>query len=222
MAWRAAWRGAGRSDFPGEEPLTLKRLTLDVIELMDHLGLASAHLAGSSAGGIISMFAAVAHPARVRSLSAFAAIPGLKMSAGHTDYGAWMAGIRDDGVRALLKGSIADRFNMDEVDRDFVVWFLDEAARNDPDLLIRFVGLMSGVDFADRLGEFDCPTLLVVPGGDPNQSMEEYRFCRDSIKGLTMVVYDGKRHHITDAVPRRYAADLLAFLREVRPERSVC
>ncbi len=209
-------RGHGRSEIPGEGQLSLERLTQDVFELMDELGVDRAHLAGSSAGGIIAMHAAVVEPERVATLGGFAAIPGLKMSAGHTDYTAWTTAIQTIGVRAFLSNTITDRFNLDEVDPGFVEWFLDEAAQNNPDLLVRFVTLMSGVDFADRLGEIKCPTLLVVPGGDPNQSMEEYEFCRDAIAGSELVVYDGKRHNITDSDPDRCAKDLLHFLNKHR------
>lgn len=209
-------RGHGNSGIPGEGQLTLDRLTQDVFDLMDEIGVARAHLAGSSAGGIVAMYAAITNPERVQSLGAFAAIPGLKMSAGHTDYNAWINALRNDGVRDFLSRTIDERFNLDEVSADFVNWFLDDAARNDPELLARFVTLMSSVDFADRLGEIRCPTLLVVPGGDPNQSMEEYEFCRDSIGGATLIVYEGKRHNITDSDPERCAEDLLHFLQSQR------
>ena len=207
-------RGHGQSEIPGEGQLSLERLTQDVFDLMDELDIEQAHIAGSSAGGIIAMHATLKAPTRIKSLGAFAAIPGLKMSAGHTDYNAWISAIRDVGVREFLSRTISDRFNVEDVEPGFVDWFLDEAAKNNPELLARFVTLMSGVDFADRIGEIQCPTLMVVPGGDPNQSMEEYEFCRDSIAGSELVVYDGKRHNITDSDPERCAEDLLRFLKE--------
>ena len=44
-------RGHGRSQAPpAEQKLTLDRLVLDVAELLDHLGVAQAHLVGNSAG----------------------------------------------------------------------------------------------------------------------------------------------------------------------------
>ena len=39
-----------------------------------------------------------------------------------------------------------------------------EAAKNDPAWITRFIGLMSTLDWSDRLGEIGCPTLIVVPG----------------------------------------------------------
>ncbi len=44
-------RGHGKSQVPGPEPaLTMGRLVDDTAELLDHLGCASAHIVGNSAG----------------------------------------------------------------------------------------------------------------------------------------------------------------------------
>src|ERR1700682_4398994 len=43
-------RGHGNSEVPSaEQKLTLDRLVTDVVELLDHLGIASAHIVGNSA-----------------------------------------------------------------------------------------------------------------------------------------------------------------------------
>src|SRR4051812_9064151 len=48
-------RGHGRTGVPpAEPPLTMERLVQDVGELMDHLGIGSAHFVGNSAGGYVS------------------------------------------------------------------------------------------------------------------------------------------------------------------------
>ncbi|MFN9154705.1 MAG: alpha/beta fold hydrolase, partial [bacterium] len=73
-------RGHGRSDAGLDQPLTLERLGLDLLELFDHLGIAQAHVMGSSAGGIIAMDAALQAPSRFASLALFAATPGIHPS----------------------------------------------------------------------------------------------------------------------------------------------
>lgn len=205
-------RGHGRSQVPAADQLDLARLVLDLRELMDDLGIEKAHIAGSSAGGIIAMRFAIDHPDRIASLGAFAAIPGLKMSAGHTDYDGWIHAVRSEGIRAFLSRTIEQRFDTSDVHPGFIDWFLSEADRNDADLICRFVGLMAATDFSDEIGGISCPTLAVVPGGDPNQSDEEYAVLRDRIPDCEFVVYPGMRHNITDAVPDRCAIDLLRFI----------
>ena len=52
---RPDMRGHGATAIPGPDQLSLTRLTQDVIELADHLGIKRFHLAGSSAGSIVAI-----------------------------------------------------------------------------------------------------------------------------------------------------------------------
>ena len=71
-------RGHGASQVPpAETPLLLDRLVADVAELLDHLGLAAAHIVGTSAGGYLGQRLAMEQPARLRSLLLFGSTPGL-------------------------------------------------------------------------------------------------------------------------------------------------
>ncbi len=65
-------RGQGRSTL-GERPLGYTRMADDVLGLMDHLGLARAHLVGWSDGGNIGLDIAMRHPERLLKLVAFGA-----------------------------------------------------------------------------------------------------------------------------------------------------
>src|SRR4051794_6416112 len=101
-------RGHGESEVPPPEKFSFERLVRDVIELADHLGCGSLHLAGSSAGAIISMQAAIDHPDRVKSLGCFAASPGLKGT--NIDPQQWIAKIRAVGMRGFFEETIDERF----------------------------------------------------------------------------------------------------------------
>src|SRR5438045_8233488 len=99
-------RGHGRSQIPpAEQPLTLDRLALDVTELLDHLGVAQAHLVGNSAGGYLGQQLAMTRPERVRSLCLFASTPGLK----HSQAPSWIPQIQQKGLSAILAETIRDR-----------------------------------------------------------------------------------------------------------------
>lgn len=50
----------------------------DVCRVLDDLGIASAHIAGQSLGGIISQLMAINHPARVRSMVLFYTVPAFE------------------------------------------------------------------------------------------------------------------------------------------------
>ncbi|MFH1301473.1 MAG: alpha/beta hydrolase [Planctomycetota bacterium] len=204
-------RGHGRSEIPDIlHELTIDRLALDVVELLDELGCESAQVAGSSAGGIVAQQVAITYPHKVGSLALFASKPGMKKS--NIDYGTWLSHIEKKGLRGFLEDTIQIRFDLSQQAPAFIEWFLDESARNDPEFLARFVTLMASVDLRDQLGKIQCPTLIVVPGNDPLGPIDYYQVFRERIPNVEFVVYDGLPHNITDAVPDRCAEELKRFL----------
>ena len=60
-------RGHGASDV-GTVPVTVERFGRDVLALLDHLGIARAHLCGISLGGLTALWVAVHFPERVDRL----------------------------------------------------------------------------------------------------------------------------------------------------------
>ncbi len=65
-------RGHGRSGFDAE-PIGYRLMTRDVLALLDHLGIARAHILGWSDGGIIGLELAIHHPSRVNKIIAYGA-----------------------------------------------------------------------------------------------------------------------------------------------------
>jgi len=202
-------RGHGGSQVPpSDRPLTLDRLVTDVIELMDHLGLANADIVGNSAGGYLGQQLAMNHGGRVRSLMLFGSTPGLKNSQAPS----WIPQIQAKGLRGFLAETIAERLPLDQVDPGLVEWFLDEAAKNDPAYIGKFVLLMANYDWSEEVGHIRCPTLVVVPGAEAIGSTANYEPYRRLVPDVEMRVYDGAPHNICDAFPERCAADALDFL----------
>jgi pimeloyl-ACP methyl ester carboxylesterase len=202
-------RGHGYSEIPAAgQPLTLERLVSDVGELMDHLGLAATHMIGNSAGGYLGQQLAMNHGERVRSLLLFGSTPGLKNSQAPS----WIPQIEKKGLRGFLAETIGERLPLGEVDPGLVEWFLDEAAKNDPAYIGKFVLLMASYDWSAEVGRIRCPTLVVVPGAEPIGSTANYQPFARLVPDVEMRVYDGAPHNICDAFPGRCAADALDFL----------
>jgi pimeloyl-ACP methyl ester carboxylesterase len=201
-------RGHGRSPVPPvDQPLQLDRLVRDVVELLDHLGLEAAHIVGNSAGGYLGQQLAMTRPERVLSLSLFGSTPGLKNSQAPS----WIPQIEAKGLRGFLAETIRDRLPAD-ADPGLVNWFLDEAAKNDPAYIGKFVLLMASYDWSDEVQRIGCPTLVVIPGGETVGSTANYEPFRE-LKEVEIKVYDGLPHNICDAVPDRCAEDVRDFLR---------
>ncbi len=204
-------RGHGQSGIPTAEQMSFKRLGMDVVELLDHLGLASTNLAGSSAGGIVSQSVAINYPERVKSLASYAAPPGMKV--GRQDYNGWLAKIGSKGLAAFLRETIADRMDLSQVEPGFVDWFIAESARNKVESLARFVPAVAVIDHTAELHKIRCPVMVVAPGADPIHLIDEYELLRREIKQCEFIVYEGLPHNITDTVPDRCAKELLRFLK---------
>jgi pimeloyl-ACP methyl ester carboxylesterase len=202
-------RGHGQSAVPPAEPaLSMERLVQDTREMLDHLGLPSAHIVGNSAGGYIAQQLAMSSPERVKSLMLFGSTPGLKNS----QAASWIPRVAKDGLRKFLADTISDRFPVDRTDPRHIEWFLDEAAKNDTAYIARFVGLMSSLEWSDQLHRIKCPTLVVYPGAETVGSTHNYDAMRDRIPDVEMISYEGLPHNICDSVPDRCADDVLKFL----------
>lgn len=65
---RLDYRGRGQSDWTGAETYTIGQESQDVLALLDHLGIESAAILGTSRGGLIGMVLAAVAPDRVRGL----------------------------------------------------------------------------------------------------------------------------------------------------------
>jgi 3-oxoadipate enol-lactonase len=200
-------RGHGASQVPpAAPPLSLERLVQDVAELLDHLGCTAAHLVGNSAGGYLGQQLAMTRPERVTSLCLFGSTPGLKNSQAPS----WIPQIQAKGLRGFLAETIRDRLPPD-ADPGLVQWFLDEAAKNDPSYIGRFVLLMASYDWSGEVQRIRCPTLVVVPGAETVGSLANYDPFR-RLADVEFKTYEGMPHNICDAVPDRCAADVSEFL----------
>lgn len=202
-------RGHGESALPApDSPLSVARLTQDVVELLDHLDLERAHFVGASAGGYICQRLAIEVPERVMSISMFGSTPGFK--GGQT--AKWLPRIREMGLRNFLAATIDDRLPLEQVDPALVEWFLDQAGGNDQAYIERFISLMDGEDWSDELSRIRCPALLVIPGLGKIGDYEGFARMHQSIPDLTVKTYEGMPHNVWDAVPQRCAADVIDFI----------
>jgi len=203
-------RGHGESEVPPPEPaLSMDRLVADTRELLDHVGCASAHIVGNSAGGYVAQNLAMTSPAQVQSLMLFGSTPGLK----HSQAATWLPRVAREGLRPFLTATISDRFPVERTDPRHIEWFLDEAAKNNVPYIARFIGLMTTLDWSDRLSEIKCPTLIVYPGAETVGSAGAYDAMAARIPDAQTISYPGMPHNICDSLPDRCVDDVLAFLR---------
>jgi 3-oxoadipate enol-lactonase len=201
-------RGHGASQIPKEsEPFSLDLLVGDTLELLDRLGVKSAHVVGNSAGGYVSQQLAIHHPARVKTLALYGSTPGLKNSHALT----WIPKVKEVGLKKFLADTIDERFDSNAAP-ELVKWFIEQAGSNDPAFIARFVTHMTTHDFMEEVGKIRCPTLIVAAGKEKIGHASAYADMHKRIAGSTLKLYDTGAHNICDGYADRCATDLMEFL----------
>jgi len=160
-------RGFGRSSLPGAEPYGHYH---DLAALIEHLGLAPAHVVGLSRGGSIVLNFALTYPHLLGKLVLAGASPGPTQAHKVHDSGP------SEGYQQLL--DVARKDGIDAAKRLYLQSGIFDAARSNPDALAtvqRMVDDYSGWHFVnddphtdldppahERLHEVAAPTLAIV------------------------------------------------------------
>lgn len=149
----------GSAATPG--PYTLDQLGRDAVALLDHLGIAKAHVAGVSLGGMTAQWLAINAPARVQKVvpcftSAHIGNPEM--------WNQRIAAIQAQGLGAVVEG-VLER------------WFTPAFHKSRPDEIERFRKMLQGMpkegycaaaaavrdmDLRAQLGRITAPTLVIA------------------------------------------------------------
>lgn len=155
-------RGHGDSPSP-TGTAAVDDLGRDVIEVADAEGLDTFHLVGLSLGGLTSLWVALHHAARLRSLTA--ANTAARVANGEF----WQAridAVREQGLAGICD-AVVGRFFGDGFAEDHPDWYAearDAFVSCDPEGYIACCGALADTDLRDDVGRIDVPTLVV--GGD--------------------------------------------------------
>jgi pimeloyl-ACP methyl ester carboxylesterase len=207
-------RGAGRSDKP-HGPYSLEQMADDVVAVMDHAGVETAHVVGASMGGAISQVLAIAHPERVRSLT-------LTCTSCHNHewrrelLAGWARVAREQGIGTMT--SRAARWVIGP--RSFrrlmpaVGWLGPLVFSRSPHAFAAQVDAILAADdsMADLLGTIEVPTLVVVGNQDiltPRGDSEELA---ELIPTAELVVISGAAHGLMIEHASTYNRVLRDFL----------
>ncbi|GAC1346462.1 MAG: 3-oxoadipate enol-lactonase [Acetobacteraceae bacterium] len=208
-------RGHGLSAAP-DGPYSLAMLGEDALGLMDGLGIERAHMIGLSMGGMVGLELATAHPERLLSLACCDA----RASATPDYTAAWherAATAQRDGMEPLVEPSLA---------RWFASGFRErapgEAARvaamvraTPPSGYAGSATALTGVDFAEALGQIRVPTLYLVGDEDGGTPPPVMRAMHEATPGSRYVEIPGAGHLSALERPAEVGAALLEFLRGV-------
>ena len=213
-------RGAGQSDQP-DIPYTIRMLADDTVGLMNALGVARAHVAGLSMGGMLAQEIAINYPERVRTLGLHATAARLDpfvRAVGESLIRARAACAREEFVRTLLPWILSPRTYAERP--DLVELIVQRLAENPHPAtlagLTRQAEACWAHDTLDRLGQIHCPTLITVGAEDIFVPLRFSRVLQERIPGAELLVIEGGGHGYLWEQADVFNAACLAFLRKHR------
>ena len=218
-----------RCDFRGQlmmsvrPPADVADHAKDVVALLDHLEIETAHLVGTSFGGVVGTLVASNHPDRVRSLITVASAPGFfEEMADEVEL--WKVACRrslDGGDR----GHLSDVLEPVAYSPAYIESHREELAVRRAQIAalpdIWFEGLIGLLDSAHSLrlrGELAairCPTMVVAAELDAFVPLDRARGLAESIGGARFEIIEGAGHVVVLEQPQRVVELCLEFLANV-------
>jgi 3-oxoadipate enol-lactonase len=202
-------RGHGRSSL-GEAPVSIERLGLDVVALLDHLDIPRAHFCGISMGGLTGQWLGVHAPGRTGKL----ALANTAARIGSLE--AWLA--RAQLVRAQGMGGVADGAA--------ARWFTPGFAAREPaevDRLIRRLReqgpegyaacceALAPADLREAVRAIAGPVLVIAGRHDPVTTVEDADWLAAQLPAARVEVLDAS-HLSNIEAPAEFTACLRRFL----------
>jgi 3-oxoadipate enol-lactonase/4-carboxymuconolactone decarboxylase len=212
-----------RYDHPGHDGTpwtggerTVADLGADVIELLDHLGVASASLAGISLGGIVALWVAANAPERVDRLALCCTTAGFPPSDVWADR---IAAVRASGTGILVDGLMERWFTPGFTDaQDLVTGMLTGVDREGYAVA---TGAVAGADLHGDLGRVRAPTLVLAGREDPVTPPSMALALHEGIEGSSLVVLPGAAHLANLERPGTFTRALVEHLAGPPLERGL-
>ena len=182
-------------------------------------GASRVDVLGVSIGGMIAQAFTLACPETVRSLT----LIGTAATFSEDERGfarARAATARRDGMAAIIPTTLERWFTPQTRARrpDIVDRVAKSMRAGDPAIYAAMWNMMAGLDFADRLGEIGCPTLVMTGEADPICPPAVAKRIHDGVAGSQLAIVPDAAHMCIleqpDAISRRIAS----FLRVIDTE----
>lgn len=215
---------AGHGDTPFRTGLNYRSpaQAARVVELLDHLGIARAHIAGNSMGGFISAHFAIAYPDRTLSAGLFDPA-GLR-----SPERSKMELMIGEGNNPFLMATPADFKTFYPLTMAKPPWLPSNALRAAADRYVARRDELKEIfdnfhenDLLDaRLGEINVPTLVVWGDQDGLLHVSAAPVWAAGIPDAQLVIFEDIGHMPMFEIPEESAAVYLAFIRAASPEAT--
>ncbi len=199
-------RGCGRS-VATQQIYTIQQMANDVVALLDHLRISSAHLCGHSMGGRIALEMALNFPGRVKSLIMAASGSGLVPRPGPD----CVPGLPHWLVFRLVEKGFEQALREEYCDTS--AFFTDAYRKNNPDKIqaffqsvwpthaklseyVHLIIARHSWEATHRLGDLKVPTLILIGDNDSGRSnhLAQAKSLKARIAGAELKLLKGQSH----------------------------
>lgn len=206
-------RGIGGSSIP-PGPYTAAEMATDVLAVLDAAGVGSAHIVGTSLGGMIAQEIAIDHEARVARLVLICTTPGAPeahpIPAGTLQLIAEAPSLPPEvSLRKFVVNALGT-----EPDPDLVETIFALRIANQPDLVGWGAQAMAGATYSggERAAAINSPTLLIAGTGDLVVDYRNSELLADMIPDSTLTLVPDAGHLVFWEHPDLVASAIIGFL----------
>jgi len=213
-------RGHGQSGKP-PGPYSIRMFAEDTAALVRWIDILPAHVVGISMGGMVAFELAVHFPQLLRSLTIVNSYPEMRVETLQEHLQVWrrflileLLGMR--GMGRMLGGRL---FPFPE-QSDLRETFVSRWAQNNKRAYRESLRAILNWDVESRLGEIDCPVLVVASDQD-YVTVEEKRVYTAKIPNAKLVIIEDARHAVTAERPDQFNTVLRDFLTSILEQESL-
>jgi 3-oxoadipate enol-lactonase len=201
-------RGAGKST-QLDEPITIRNMAMDMLELMDRLEIERFHVVGRSMGGCIAQEMYFAAPERIQSIAMLASCARCdetqKRSMINMREALLWRGSWTDHARHSVLNFVSHKFFNENQDRMAAI---EAIIASETRLQASYVAQSTAVqahDVLDRLSSIQCPVLIAHGGRDPLGSPTGTQWMIDRLPHAEVECFTQSSHFFFMEEPERFS-----------------
>lgn len=202
-------RGHGQSQALGLEPLSVEQFAQDVIEVADHLNIATFIYAGLSLGGAIGQMLAITYPERIERLILCCTAAKFGEPAFWQERAAL---VQQNGMASILEATKGRWYNPGAAESNaFAQSLLDELLTFNPEGYANACVAVGAFDVRDKLGQIACPTLVIAGTEDLSTPVPVMQIVASGIPNATLIAIQGAAHLGNVEKPQEFTRAILNF-----------